>query len=323
MLQDVTRVPTVGGLYLIRLSDKHYYGGRSRNIQGRVATHIAKLQEGVHGNPHMQRVFDNYGIFQVEVLKEASSLLEQISLEQEWIDENFGKPGCLNISLSATGGGHSEETRRKMSQTRKGMRHAPESIAKIADIKRRWHQENTCPVAGKVWVRLKSKRKMILPEKVPGLVAQGWSLGQGGPGFTGTHSEETRKKMRESSNNGWVWMTRGNERKVVPPEKVLVYSEEGWDRGMGLDEFVCMTLPDGKAKKCKPSEVDGKLQQGWKLGRPSWGAQTPEVKEKISKRHKGTKWVRNPETGERKRASPEESEKLLSLGWVFGKGSQL
>lgn len=35
MLQDITRVPTVGGIYLIRLSDKHYYGGRSRNIQQR------------------------------------------------------------------------------------------------------------------------------------------------------------------------------------------------------------------------------------------------------------------------------------------------
>ncbi len=323
MLQDITRVPTVGGIYLIRLSDKHYYGGRSRNIQGRASTHLAKLQEGTHGNLHMQRVFDNYGIFQVEVLKEVSSVEEQISTEQEWLDENFGKPGCLNISLSATGGGHSEETRRKMSQTRRGMTHSPVSIAKMSDLKRRWHQQNPCPVAGKVWIRLNSKRKMIPPEEVPDLVAQGWALGQGGPGFTGTHSEETRKKLRDSSNKGWAWMTRGAERKVVPPEKVSEYAAEGWTHGMDLEDFVYMTRSDGKVKRCKPSEVNLKLQQGWALGKPSWGTQTPEAKEKISKRHKGTKWVRNPETGERKRASPEESEKLLGQGWISGKGPKL
>ena len=323
MLQDITLVPVVGGIYLIRLSDKHYYGGRSKDIQGRAEKHLAKLKEKTHVNSHMQRVFDTHGVFRVEVLQETSSLVEQISLEQAWIDENWGKPGCVNVSRSATGGKHALETRRKMSKTHKGMTHSPESKAKMAEIKRVWHRQNTCPASGKVWVRLNSSRKMVSPEDAPNFVSKGWVLGRGGPGFTGTHSEETKAKMRESSNKGWAWMARGAERKVVPPEEVAEHAAEGWVQGMGLSEFVCMTRPDGKAKRCKPSEVNQRLEQGWVLGRPSWGAQTPEAKGKISKMTKGTKWVRNPESGERKRAPAEEFERLLKEGWVAGKGSSL
>ena len=151
---------------------------------------------------------------------------------------------------------------------------------------------------------------------------QGWSLGQNGAGFTGAHSEEAREKMRENSNKGWVWMTRGDERCVVPPEQVPEKSADGWEFGMGPSDFVYMTSPGGGCKRVRPSRVPEEVAKGWALGKPSWGSHSDEFREKMSKRTKGSRWVNNPDTGKRKRVPPEALRELLSQGWVLGKGSQ-
>jgi predicted GIY-YIG superfamily endonuclease len=47
-----------GGIYVIRLSDTHYYGGRTVDFKKRWADHHRKLRAGLHYNFRMQRVFE-------------------------------------------------------------------------------------------------------------------------------------------------------------------------------------------------------------------------------------------------------------------------
>lgn len=60
--------PLGGGLYVIRLSDTHYYGGRTSDFRERWCEHYRLLRSGRHKNRHMQAVFNKYGVFVPEVL---------------------------------------------------------------------------------------------------------------------------------------------------------------------------------------------------------------------------------------------------------------
>ena len=93
--------PQGGGLYIIWLSETHYYGGRTTSFKRRWRTHLRHLLSGTH-NAHAQNVFNKYGVFKPQVLQ----LLdrdEHVEAEQEWLDANYRKEGCVNISPHATG----------------------------------------------------------------------------------------------------------------------------------------------------------------------------------------------------------------------------
>lgn len=111
-----TTPPKGGGLYVIRLSDTHYYGGRTKCFRTRWAVHRRLLREGKHFNAHAQAVFNKHGRFDAEVVC-VISVDEQRAAEKAWLDENFDKPGCVNLSRSSdgvhAGYRHSEETRAK------------------------------------------------------------------------------------------------------------------------------------------------------------------------------------------------------------------
>jgi len=108
--------PKGGGIYVIRLSDTHYYGGRTKCFRTRWAVHRRLLREGKHFNPRAQAVFNQHGRFEPEVLC-VISVDGQRAAEKAWLDENFDKPGCVNLSRSSdgvhAGYKHSEETRAK------------------------------------------------------------------------------------------------------------------------------------------------------------------------------------------------------------------
>ena len=112
--------PQGGGIYILWLSDTHYYGGRARSFRERWATHYRKLRAGKHRNSHLQAVFDQYGRFEPQIVVAIDSSESLVDFEQEWLDEHVGSEGCLNIARQATGGcgPHSEETRRKMREAR-------------------------------------------------------------------------------------------------------------------------------------------------------------------------------------------------------------
>lgn len=82
------------------------------------------LRGGGHVNKHVQATFDKFGRFEPEVIA-LLPVTGQEEAEQEWLDENWGQPGCLNISKSADRGSTrgrklSEEHRRNMSRSHTG-----------------------------------------------------------------------------------------------------------------------------------------------------------------------------------------------------------
>lgn len=97
----------VGGLYLIQLSDTHYYGGRTRNFKARWRTHLRDLRSGRHPNVYMPRVFDQHRRFKPQIVHVVADMAGQLAVEQRWLDTQFGEPGCVNLSPTS-------ETRARM-----------------------------------------------------------------------------------------------------------------------------------------------------------------------------------------------------------------
>lgn len=155
--------PSGGGLYVIRLSDTHYYGGRTKAFTNRWAVHYRLLRDGKHFNAHAQAVFNQHGRFEPEVLCVTPNEGERRELEGAWLQGNVGKPGCVNLSRSADGvhAGythteatrvkhrrpvHTDESKEKCRQAARRPRksytphpHTEESRAKLsASLKRVW-----------------------------------------------------------------------------------------------------------------------------------------------------------------------------------------
>lgn len=177
-----------GGIYVIRLSDTHYYGGRTKHFQTRWQVHQKMLKAGTHFNRHMQSVFDLHGRFEPDVVC-ALPVEEQREAEKVWLDANVGKPGCLNKSMSADG-------------VHPGYKHSKETCAKHRRPIHTPESKEKCRLAG-----LRRKPKVVTDEDRARLSAHmkrawvrakatGKTWKTGVP--AGTHSDETLRRMSES-----------------------------------------------------------------------------------------------------------------------------
>lgn len=191
MQGDYTRPPKgQGGLYLIRLSDKHYYGGRAKCFQTRWAVHSRLFRENKHFNPHAQAVFNRHRRFDPEVLCTLPVENQQVA-EQAWLDRNFDKSGCVNLSRSSdgvhAGYRHSEATRAKHRRPV----HTPASKEKCRQAALR-PRPNYKPHPQTDETRAKLSLS----------VKQAWeqekNAGIKRAGFSGHHSDETKRKMSEA-----------------------------------------------------------------------------------------------------------------------------
>lgn len=125
------------GIYKItNLVNNKVYIGQSIDVESRFYAHLYMLRNKVHYNSHLQNTWDKYGEnnFKFEIIEECRyELLDDrekyyIKLYRSYLQE-YG----YNLNLGGQGdGGHvpTEETRRKMSESHKGMLGTPESRAK-------------------------------------------------------------------------------------------------------------------------------------------------------------------------------------------------
>ncbi len=109
------------GIYRIEIGPKWYWGSSSR-FESRKREHFWQLKNGRHPNIHMQRAYDKYLDFSMDlVVYSCENILE---IEQEFLDEDYGEPLCMNLSRYATspmrGRTHSEESKKKMSKAQSG-----------------------------------------------------------------------------------------------------------------------------------------------------------------------------------------------------------
>jgi group I intron endonuclease len=118
------------GIYkIVNLINNKIYVGSSNNFNNRKYNHFSYLRNNRHYNKHLQQSFNKYGsdnfIFEtIEYVKDESKLLER---EQYWIDKldvcnpevGYNNDIVAGKPPSFLGKKHSEETRNKISKTRK------------------------------------------------------------------------------------------------------------------------------------------------------------------------------------------------------------
>lgn len=160
----------VVGIYIIRNeADGKVYIGQSVDVEYRICNHFSKLKWNRHDNKHLQRAYNKSpSSFSWELLckcKENELDEKEINLICEYnsADPKYG----YNMSY----GGQQEhratkETRRKMSETKKGKKFTPEHCAKIgiANSKRKLSNETKQKIAvkhGKPVLQLDSDGNII------------------------------------------------------------------------------------------------------------------------------------------------------------------
>lgn len=288
MLPDDTRAASVGGIYVIRLSDTHYYGGRTGNFRVRWASHLRELREGRHNNRRMQRVFDLHGRFEPEVV-EVIAPRECPDAEQAWLDANFRKPGCVNLVSSSRGG-------------MAGCKATPESIAKrVATFKSRpdlLEKARASIARNRVFQTKESQmlrgRQMAIRHRgrkqSPDLIAKRVASITGrkntpdtiermrvsgrrrAEAMPTTHGADTRALI-STQQRGREWVNDGTVNRRVWPDEAAALVADGWVRGK-LGRSVAGMVPmfdsTGRRRRVRPHDVDARLAVGWERGaRPS------------------------------------------------------
>lgn len=236
--------PKGGGLYIIWLSDTHYYGGRTRSFRRRWRSHLRQLKAGRHANDRMQKTFNKYGQFRPEVLTRLKPS-EHEEAEQEWLDTHFGKTGCVNLVPHACGGcdGHTEKTRAKMSHTRAS---DPELVATARATLDR--NRNSIPRENMVKRAQQMTASNVGRKQAPDTIAKRAASHRGRKNTAETrakmseaakrrvaehpisHSDET-KALISKQQKGRVWITDGVRNTRVFPSDLPGYLADGWSRG--------------------------------------------------------------------------------------------
>lgn len=168
----------ITGVYkIICLSNNKIYIGSSNNIFKRWNEHIWELNNHKHDNKHLQDAWDKYGEenFKFEIIEECNKDIK-LKREQYYLDlyKSYNRDIGFNISKNSiapmAGRHHTEEAKRKFSETRKGENHP---------FYGRHHTEET-------------KRKLSEINK-------GKHVGENNTFYGRHHSEETKKKISESN----------------------------------------------------------------------------------------------------------------------------
>ena len=185
-----------GYTYIFKNSNTgQFYIGSTSNYYERTWRHINQLSRGIHGNRKFQEAYNKDQNFECSIVFEGSRN-EAYGKEQELLDLYCEAVGLLNISTDARasqkGRPHTEETKQKMVESRKGVVLPPwtdeqrrnQSIAQTG----RKHSEETiekCRLARLGKARSEETKKRM-------------SLGQKRYFLNNPVSEETRRKQSES-----------------------------------------------------------------------------------------------------------------------------
>jgi hypothetical protein len=325
--------PSGGGLYVIRLSEKHYYGGRTVCFATRWDDHLRALQAGKHYNPRMQRVFNKYGVFSPEVVLTLDRGA-QPDAEQAWLDEHHRKPGCVNLVSSARGGmaGY-KATPESIAKRVATFKARPDLIAKArASLNRNRVFVNAVTRNRKTGEKLRGRKQD--PEQVEKRAASnrgrkntsetlarmsesGKRRAQAQPT---SHGEETRSLI-SSQQRGRVWVNDGQTNQRLFPEEADLLLAQGWQRGRvgpSVAGRVSMLDPTGQQRLVRPEDVPARLGSGWAYPPPPKPAYVPV--EDPQRGHRGTVWVRRwaADGWECRRVPEGEVGAYLSDGWERG-----
>ena len=236
-LSDTTRK---GGIYIVRFSDTHYYGGRAKQFRSRWRRHLTCLEQGKHPNSYMQAVFNKYHRFDPEILS-VVPLDQQVVAEGVWLGLHFGEKGCLNLSESPRNNTYvSAEARQKISKANKGRKQTPEAIRRSAESRRGLKQSDEAKRNNS----LAQTGKIMSPEACAKMSQS---------------SARKGKSIHESLRKAIVAANHIRKGEVRSPEVRSHLS-----RVVSGLFWVCH---DGQCRRVPSSEIDDLLGQGWQRGR--------------------------------------------------------
>ena len=318
MLPDDTRVPVdatpdatpEGGIYVIRLSDTHYYGGRTKNFRVRWAAHLRELREGRHNNRRMQRVFDRYGRFDPEVVAVLAPD-ECPDAEQAWLDENFRKPGCVNLVASSRGGmagvGRTRESRAKQGAT---IRSRPDLLekARASLARNRVFITKEGRRIGIMKTAAKNRGRKQTPEQIARRVESitgrkntpetiermRVSAKRRAAAVPTSHGDETRALI-STQQRGRVWVNDGVVNRRVWPDEAGGLTAEGWvygKVGRTVAGMVWMVDPLGRRRRVRPQDVSDSIEAGYTHPPTPKSSYVPVPEESSQRGHRGSVWVR-------------------------------
>ena len=113
----------ISGIYSIRnLVNDHIYIGSSVNIESRWRSHKNQLKKNRHHSSKLQNAYNKYGKdnFIFEVISYIEDKTKLINYEQKWLDFFNPEYNILITAGSPLGTKMSDETRKKISESKKG-----------------------------------------------------------------------------------------------------------------------------------------------------------------------------------------------------------
>jgi group I intron endonuclease len=159
------------GVYkIINLLNDKLYVGSAMDLRHRKANHFSQLKLNKHINTHLQNAFNKYGEenFRFEIIEYVEEKEKLIEREQYWIDyynvcnqkygyninpnaksslgKKYSEEAKKNISIGLKNSKRivTLETRKKMSEARKGMKFSADHARKLGDSRRgRKHSEES------------------------------------------------------------------------------------------------------------------------------------------------------------------------------------
>lgn len=129
------------GIYAIENNENgKIYIGQSVDVEYRICNHFSCLKHNRHDNEHMQRAYNkNPEAFSWRLLEECE--IEQLDDREVWYIEHYEstKPekGYNRSYGGQTSHRATEETKRKMSETKTGKKFTPEHCRKIGEANRK------------------------------------------------------------------------------------------------------------------------------------------------------------------------------------------
>jgi group I intron endonuclease len=138
------RIAKGQGIYAIinKTNGKAYIGSTGVGFAYRWNCHLCELRKNKHGNQPLQRAWAKYGedsfeFVILEIVNDRNAIPER---EQYWIEQYVANGTCYNIKRTpgADGGPHchSEETKRKIGDARRGYKQTEEHKRKIGNAHR-------------------------------------------------------------------------------------------------------------------------------------------------------------------------------------------
>ena len=204
------------GIYLIKntINNKVYIGS-AINIDKRWREHKYFLKERNHHSCLLQRAWDKYGeqSFKFEIIQEVPNPEHILAYEQVYLDyyksyESERGYNICKVAGSSLGTKHSEEAKKKISETHKGKIVSEETRKKMSEAKRNISEET---------------RKKI-------------SEGNKGKNLGKKHNEETKIKIGQASSN--KKHSEEAKRKIGEAHKSKIVSEETRRKMSGA----CLTI---------------------------------------------------------------------------------